>query len=105
MIKMKGLIVSIKKAKLCFNDHKKNARKRGIDFHFTFEEWVKWWEDNLGPDWLKLRGRSSKQYQMARKGDEGPYCVHNVECLTRAENSAQVDTYKNKRKYWWSQIN
>ena len=62
--------------------HKWDAGKRGIEFHFTFEEWVKWWEENLGPDWLKKRGPHTGQYVMARYEDKGPYVAWNVECIT-----------------------
>ncbi len=36
---------------------KHKSKKRGIEFLFTFEEWVNWWETQLGPDWFKKRGR------------------------------------------------
>lgn len=62
------------------------ARKRGIEFCFTFEEWVKWWEDHLGPDWMERRGRHKGQFQMARNGDEGSYADWNVKCLTVEDN-------------------
>jgi hypothetical protein len=62
------------------------ATKRGISFHFTFEEWVEWWEANLGPDWLKKRGRKRGQYVMGRNGDKGPYAKWNVKCITTERN-------------------
>ncbi len=68
-----------------------SAKQRGLGFYFTFEEWVKWWEDNLGSDWMSLRGRRNGQYQMCRKGDVGPYAHWNVTCGTREENDNQVD--------------
>lgn len=65
---------------------KSDAKRRGIAFQFTFEEWCNWWETNLGPDWFILRGKLNHQYCMARKGDEGPYAVSNVYCPTNAQN-------------------
>lgn len=72
--------------KIAFSGHVVRARRRGIEFHFTFEEWVKWWEDHLGPDWLKKRGLRKDQYQMARNGDTGPYAAWNVQCKTATAN-------------------
>ena len=67
--------------------HRDGAYYRKIPFSFTFPEWVKWWEDHLGPDWLKKRGTHKGQYVMARKLDKGPYSVENVECLLHEDNS------------------
>ncbi len=63
-----------------------NADSRGIAWRFTFPQWVAWWEQQLGPDWFKLRGVHRYEYCMARFGDEGPYAVWNVECITNAQN-------------------
>src|ERR1700743_3822258 len=71
---------------LAFSDHKHNARVRGIAFDFTLDEWVAWWEGQLGPDWSKMRGCKKHQYVMARYYDDGPYAAHNVKCLTVTEN-------------------
>jgi len=57
---------------------KYGAKNRGIEFHFTFEEWAKWWENHLGPNWFKMRGTKRGQYVMARKGDKGSYHPNNV---------------------------
>jgi len=77
-----------------FSRHKRGAvHRRGIRFYFTFEEWVRWWEENLGPDWMTKRGRGRDQYCMARKGDKGPYAVWNVDCLTNRQNA--IDGLKN----------
>jgi hypothetical protein len=66
--------------------HKRSAKERHIGFKFTYEEWVAWWETNLGPDWINKRGCKRGQYVMARKGDKGPYAPWNVECVTCSEN-------------------
>lgn len=75
---------------------RKDALRQGIGWYFTLESWVKWWETKLGPNWITLRGRGSNQYQMARKGDKGPYAAWNVECKTAKQNIH--DRNKNGRR-------
>jgi hypothetical protein len=75
---------------VAFTGQKALARKRGIAFHFTFEEWTKWWEDELGPHWVKKRGCHKGQYQMARNRDRGPYAAWNVQCKTVSQNRAET---------------
>jgi len=72
--------------------HKFGAGRRNIPFEFSFEEWRKWWEDHLGPDWIKLRGNKPNQYHMARYGDKGPYKADNVKCVTARENRKEGGT-------------
>jgi len=69
-----------------YKSHFDRAKDRGIDFYFTFEQWIMWWEQELGPDWMKLRGSAQEQFCMARKKDEGPYHPRNVECVTNKQN-------------------
>lgn len=59
------------------------ARKRGIEFKLTFEEWFKIWTDS---DHLHERGTKRGQYVMARNGDQGAYEVGNVRIVTTTEN-------------------
>lgn len=66
--------------------HKHGAKKRGIGFEFTYEQWVTWWKKHLGPEWFTLRGRNTDQYVMARFGDKGPYAIGNVRCATGEQN-------------------
>src|ERR1700735_4557071 len=74
------------KAKEVYKRQVYRAKERNIEFNFSYEEWVKWWENNLGPDWLQKRGIRSGQYCMARFKDKGPYSIENVECITNNEN-------------------
>ncbi len=81
----------MKKGKLrtpqdAYSSQKGGAKRRGINWYFTLESWLKWWEKNLGPDWFKKRGPGHNQYCMARKGDKGPYAAWNVECKTIEQN-------------------
>lgn len=66
------------------------TKRRKIEFLFTYDEWIAWWEKNLGPNWFALRGTASESYVMARYGDKGPYAPWNVKCITMAENSNEA---------------
>jgi hypothetical protein len=70
--------------------HKLSAKRRGIPFEFTLDEWVSWWEDNLGHGWQSLRGCKMGQYVMARKGDKGSYSLENVKCILTERNHNEV---------------
>lgn len=63
-----------------------HARDRGIEWDIKFEDWVAWWETNLGPDWINKRGRGKGKYCMARRNDVGSYTLHNVQCVLFEEN-------------------
>jgi hypothetical protein len=68
-----------------FYAHQRRARNRGIDFLFTFEEWLEAWGDKIN-----LMGRGSTKYCMARNGpDIGPYAPWNVRIITNAENISE----------------
>lgn len=72
-----------------FTRQRSDAKRRGIQFQISFNEWCSWWKAQLGPDWFELRGRNADNYVMARKGDKGSYKLGNVICLTMAENARQ----------------
>jgi hypothetical protein len=61
--------------------HRGNAKKRGIAFELTFEQWWSLWE----PHFAK-RGTSRGKLVMCRTGDQGPYALGNVRIATGAEN-------------------
>jgi hypothetical protein len=69
--------------KRAFYKQRWHAKRRGIPFLLTLEEWVMLWKDS--GKW-ELRGRSKGQYVMARVGDQGPYAVGNVYICTTSEN-------------------
>lgn len=56
-----------------FNNQRCNAKKRGIEWDFSFESWMEWW----GPD-IERRGCRSGNLVMARQGDVGAYTPANV---------------------------
>jgi hypothetical protein len=73
-----------------YHDHKWNCKVRNIEFSFTLDEWIKWWELHLGPDWVSLRGRRKGQYVMARIGDVGSYAPGNVKCVLCEDNHSEM---------------
>jgi hypothetical protein len=68
-----------------FNNQKCNAKKRGISFEFTYDEWVEWWGDEINS-----RGCRAGQYVMARLSDTGPYHPSNVFKCDAGINSAMA---------------
>ena len=62
-------------ARVKFNAHKSNAKRRGIEFLLTFEEWLKIWVDSGK---VEQRGRGANKYCMCRIGDKGAYSIDNV---------------------------
>jgi hypothetical protein len=66
-----------------FTQHKSNAKQRGVEFLFTFEQWRDWW---LATGEWEQRGRGRDKYCMRRNGDVGPYSIDNVFCGTNTEN-------------------
>jgi hypothetical protein len=70
-------------ARNAFRAHKNNAKRRGITFLFSLEEWWAWWQvDNR---WSS-RGRKDYQLVMCRRADAGPYSLENVYCATQHQN-------------------
>jgi hypothetical protein len=69
--------------KLKYYGIKSNAKRRGIPFKLTYEEWLKVWGSNINNV-----GRRRGQYVMARFRDEGAYEIGNVYITTCSENIA-----------------
>jgi hypothetical protein len=65
-----------------------DARRRGIDWQLSFEDWYDIW---ISSGHWDQRGVSG--YQMCRYGDEGPYIKENVYIATQAVN--KQDAYRN----------
>ena len=61
---------------------RQNARRRGIEFLFSFREWLSEWGEQI-----EQRGKAADELCMARIGDEGPYAPGNVEIITNSENN------------------
>lgn len=64
---------------------KRNARNRGIPFHFSKQEWYEWWGDDI-----HKRGRNAGDLCMCRIGDAGAYHPLNVYKGTMSENGVEV---------------
>lgn len=73
-----------------FITQRADAKRRGIEFLFTFEEWLAIWQDS--GKW-EHRGPRTGQYVMARFGDKGPYAVGNVRICTTGENTVETFTH------------
>ncbi len=66
-----------------FNLHRDAAKRRGLGFEFTFEEWYDFWQKS--GHWEE-RGRGKGQYVMSRVNDQGPYKVGNVFIQLASQN-------------------
>lgn len=62
---------------------KRHAKRRGVEFALTYEQWLYWWGEDL-----PLRGRGIGKLQMCRFMDTGPYALHNIYKSTHEENSS-----------------
>lgn len=76
---------------LAFQRHRASAKKRGIPFEMTFDEWWAIWKD-----WFHLRGRGKNALCMARNGDTGPYAVGNVYLTTNLGNLLEAAARREK---------
>ena len=69
-----------------YHQHRFNAKKRGIAFLLTWEEWLQIWTES---GHFHERGCRKGQYVMARFGDKGPYAVGNVKIVPVEQNSSE----------------
>ena len=65
------------------------AKKRGIEWQFTYDEWVDWWGDDI-----HKRGPYRGQLVMARYNDTGPYHPDNVFKTTCSQNVRDAQHHK-----------
>jgi hypothetical protein len=78
-----------------YSNHKACAKRRGIPFDLTFEEWFAIWEAS---GHFEERGRSRHEYHMARHGDRGSYAVGNVKIITASENIKEIKGKKGRKR-------
>lgn len=64
-----------------YNQQRRDAASRGIDWFFDFDSWLVWW----GAD-ITLRGKGKNKLCMARKNDTGAYSPNNCYKATFADN-------------------
>jgi len=73
-----------------YNTHKISARKRGIEFLLTLDEWYNWWLSNgidkNGPSQKQLGIPRKDTLCMCRFNDVGPYALDNIYCATASQN-------------------
>jgi hypothetical protein len=74
--------------------HKAGAKRRGIAFELTFEEWLTIWEAS---DHFEERGRKASQYHMARHNDTGAYAAGNVKIITASQNIIEIKGRKGRK--------
>lgn len=79
-----GVPLTPKKA---YSNQLSMARKRGIEWLLTFDEWWEIWAQS--GKW-EQRGRHKGGYVMARYGDVGPYSRENVRIITNKENCLEA---------------
>ena len=80
---------------------KSDAKRRGIEFQLTFEEWKQWWDET--GKW-QLRGKTKGSYQMCRINDVGPYALSNVYCDTVEANSGLPHAGQKRPPEWKQKI-
>lgn len=73
----------IKKWKLAYCTHRKDARDRGISFDLSFDQWLEIW---IRSGHFFERGHKKGQFVMGRFGDIGPYSPENVKIILHSEN-------------------
>lgn len=78
------------KIRRAYDSQRYKAGQRGIKMSFTLEEWVEWWETQLGPNWFSKRGCTKGKYVMARNHDRGAYERTNVKCILASENVSEA---------------
>ncbi len=89
------------KFKQGYTRSKSDAKRRGIEFEFTFDEWKTWWFDT--GKW-ELRGRKAGCFQMCRTNDVGPYSLANVYCDTIEANSSLPHAGTTRPAEWAEKI-
>jgi len=72
--------------KKAYDDQWRHAEDRGIQWSFTYDEWLEMWL--VSGKW-HLRGRKPEEFCMCRYGDTGPYSYRNCFIATNEENQRQ----------------
>ena len=81
-------------AKRKWYDQRQSARRRGIEWDLSFDEWIKIWTDS--GHWHQRGIGTRDAYVMSRKGDQGPYSVDNVVIKTNYENVMEGNVGRKK---------
>ena len=90
--------IDLAAAKVKFNSQRHGAKRRGIEWKLTFDEWVEWW----GCDYHN-RGTGRFQLQMQRFHDAGAYELGNIKKgipRDNAKTKGAVMRRNNAMKLW-----
>lgn len=79
--------IEIKLAKRKWWDQRQSARRRGIEFDFSFESWLQFWLDS--GHWYQRGIKSADSYVMSRFNDTGPYRLDNVVIKSNRDNAQE----------------
>jgi hypothetical protein len=74
-----------------YNEQRKQARGRGIEWQFTYETWLDWWGNDI-----VNRGRGKDKLCMARINDTGAYHPDNVYKATNSQNGIEASRTRPK---------
>lgn len=78
-----------------FRNLRASAKRRGIAFLLTFDEFLSFLAVN--PRYLQRLGRSSRSLTIDRIDDGGAYAAGNIQLMTRGENSSKGKSYYARR--------
>jgi uncharacterized short protein YbdD (DUF466 family) len=77
-------------SRLKFQRHRAQAKFRGIDFDFEWEDWHAWWLSNGVDKNQHDPRRGGDRLCMARHGDSGGYNLDNVYICTVSQNNTDA---------------
>ena len=83
----------VNKSKQQYHNHKARAKRKGIPFELTFEQWYKIWLDS---GHYHEKGTKHGQYVMSRYQDKGGYTIDNVYIQTVGDNTREAFLHNNK---------
>ncbi|MDE1828533.1 MAG: hypothetical protein KGH65_05225 [Candidatus Micrarchaeota archaeon] len=84
--------MDLSSAREAFKRQKAGAKRRGIGWELTFEQWLEWWGDDLDK-----RGRGKDDLQMQRFADKGPYAIGNIKKGVPQQNTKTAGNVKRNR--------
>ncbi len=82
-------------AKWKYQKHQAQSKFRGIDFNFTFEEWMNWWASHGVDKTIDIKWPPKTRPCMSRYNDSGPYEINNVYFSTHNQNVKDSHKFAN----------
>ena len=76
-----------------YEQQKRSAASRGIEWGLTFEQWLDWWGEDLD-----RRGVGTSNLQMQRPADRGPYAIGNIRKGTPRDNMKTAGAMRRLRE-------